>query len=334
MTSLRLFRLSTFTLVSVLLLSLTLSACDAELESSPESMSLTARGATEVMPADVTAIGMIDLKSIATNPLTTPFGDAGILTRHLEGEARARFDDFVLATGLDPQEDLSEVYAAIEAETDQERVSLAMYGSFDRDALQAYIESRLGDDLTTRDYAGVPVYTNANDSRGIAFALANEDMVVASSDFEGVSAMIDRLQGNGESIADNEALMQRIARASAAGDVWGVALKPASVGAPDGTSDVESQLARLWLAIDAAGGGVDVRSDAMDARLQFYPSNGVATDDLASLLRGALALARAQEGMNDEQRALLDDAEINAESEYVSFQVTAPNAVFEGIAKH
>ncbi len=334
MTSLRLFRLSTFALVPALLLSLSLAACDAELESSPESMSLTARGATEVMPADVLAIGMIDLKSIATNPLTTPFGDAGVLTRHLEGEARARFDDFVAATGLDPQEDLSEVYAAVEAESDVERVSLAMYGSFDRDALQAYIENRLGDDLTTREYAGVPVYSNADDNRGIAFALANEDMVVASSDFDGVSAMIDRLQGNGESVADNEDLMRRIARASAAGDVWGVALKPASAPAPDGSSEIENQLGQLWLALDAAGGGIDVQSDAMATRIQFYPSEGVSTDDLASLLRGALSLARAQEGLDEDKRSLLDDAEINAESDYVSFELTAPNTFFEGLAAH
>jgi len=332
--SFRLNRFSPLALAPALLLSVSLSACDAELQDTPESMSLTARGATEVMPGDVLAIGMVDLQSIADNPLTTPFGEAGVFTRHLEGEARARFDDFVSVTGLDPQEDLSEVYAAIEAEGSSERVSLAIYGSFDREATEAYINSRLGDALSRSDYAGVPVYSSTNDRGGIAFALASDEMVVASSNVEGVSAMIDRLQGNGESVADNEALMRRIARASSAGDVWGVALKPASVDAPDGSSEVENQLAQLWLAIDAAGGGVDVRSDAMDTRLQFYPAEGVSTADLASLLRGALALARAQEGMNDEQRALLDDAEINAEGDFVSFQVTAPNAVFEGIAKH
>lgn len=324
-------------LALTLLLIAGLSACDAELQDSPEAMSLTARGATEVMPEDAIAVGMIDLKSLAANPLTTPFGEAGFFTSHLQGEARARFDDFTAATGLDPETDLSEVYAglvAVEGQNQHPAVNFAIYGTFDREALQNFVESRLGSDLTQRDYAGVTVFEKAGEHGGIAFALASDQMIVAASGYQDVTAMLDRLQGQGTSIADNKDMMARIARAAAAGDVWGVALKPSEMTAPNGSEAIENQLGRLVTAVQAAGGALDVQPASMATTMQIYPSDGVSADDLASLVRGAIAMARAQDGLDDDKRSMLDDVKVAVERDYVTVRFEAPNAFFESMAKN
>lgn len=329
MTVTRFFRSAPLALV----LALGLSACDAQLQDSPESMSLTARAAVDVMPEDALAVGRIDFRAVAENPLTTPFGEAGFLTRELKGEAEARFNDFTEATGLDPETDLTEVYGAIEAGTSDERLSLAVYGDFDTEALASYVESRLGSELGTESHAGVTIYRGQQE-QGVAFAFASEDMILVGSDAPTVALMIDRLQGRGTSLADNAALMERIARAASAGDLWGLALKPEGTDAGNPLDELDGELGQLWVAVDAAGGAVTVQPEALETHIQLYPTEGVSADDLASLVRGAIALARGAEGLDDDNRSILDDARVEAEDDYVSVRIETPNTFLQGLARH
>lgn len=319
----------------VLLFVAGLAACDADLQNAPESMSVATRQATEVMPSDVLFIGRVDLDGLKDNTHTVPFGDAGLFTRHLDEEAMARFDDFVSATGLDPESDLTEVYVALEPDGDEKaRGYFAAYGDFDREALQAYIDSRLGDALNEESHDGVPVYVAVNDHHQMAFALASETIIVAASGFDAVAAMLDRLRGSGSSASDNAALMERVARAASAGDLWGVAVKPASGHAPEAIDDTDALLGQLWLAVAAAGGGMDVQADELEVRVQLYPADGVSTDDLADLVEGGVALARSQYSLDDSMRAMLEEADVEVEEGYVSVNTSISNTLLEELAAH
>ena len=309
---------------------LLVAGCETELES-PGEITLQTRSAADVLPADVRLVGMVDLQAVKRNALLRD-GDAFLLGR-AGGEAGARLDDFIAATGFDPEEDLREVYVALQGEGVGARPLFVAYADFSRDRLQTYLEDEMGDAFTRADYKGVPVFQSPPD-RGngtMVLALANDNMLVASPDPAEVHAMLDRLSGEGRALKDDEATM-RLIRQAGAGGAWlvarGLDREPfASVRDRSGVGE----LAQLGRAVQDVAFALDVEPDGLGGDVWMVAAPDVAPGDLASLARGAVAALKVGADLDSEQMDVLDDVRVREAGGDVRVSFRLPNAMLEGV---
>ncbi len=195
-------------------LALGLAACESAVEA-PAELTLQTRSALEVLPADVQMVGMVDMEAVQSSAAYTLFTEGDSPMSGLDPESAARFDDFVRATGFDPEEDVRRVYFA--AAREGAPPALVIYADYDRTRLDAYVSEEAEGELRRTTYADVPVYYEDDDE--MAFALVNDDMIVAS-DRAGVEAMLDRLAGNGTGLAADADAMALIRRATYPDGMW------------------------------------------------------------------------------------------------------------------
>ena len=94
---------------------LILTGCETFLTNfSADDITTQAKNAVDVLPADVVAVGMMNNQDLKENAKTDIFGNGGLMGEEAPAELLARLEDFVEATGFNPEKDLDEVYVAIE----------------------------------------------------------------------------------------------------------------------------------------------------------------------------------------------------------------------------
>lgn len=304
---------------------LLVTGCETELES-PGEITLQTRNAADVLPAGVRLVGMVDLQAVKRNALLRDRG--GFSIGRMSGEMDAQLDDFIAATGFDPEEDLREVYVALQGEGAHARPLFVAYADFARDRLQAYFEDELDGTFTRADYKGVPVFQSPHDRGGeaITIALANNNMLVASPAPAEVHAMLDRLSGEGRALKDNEATM-RLIRQAGAGGAWFVARgldREPFASVHDRSAGEMAQLSR---AVQDVAFSLDVEQDGIGGDVWMVAASDVSPGDLASLTRGAVAALKAGAGLDSEQMAVLDDVRVREADGDVRVSFRLPNAM-------
>ena len=306
---------------------LLVSGCESELES-PGEITLETRNAADVLPPDVRVVGMVDLQALKRNALLRD--GSGFAIGELSGEAGAQLQDFIEATGFDPEEDLREVYVALRGEGNQARPVFVAYADFARDRLQAYLEDDLGDAFTRADYKGVPVFQSPTDRSGdaITVALANDNMLVASPEPAEVHAMLDRLSGAGGALKDDEATM-RLIRQAGAGGAWLVARGLDGEPFASVRDRSTGELAQLGQAVRDVAFSLDVERDGLGGEVWMVAAQDVAPGDLASLARGAVAALKVGTDLDDEQLAVLDGVRVREAGGDVRVSFRLPNAMLE-----
>lgn len=311
------------------LLAAALVGCENDL-STPGAITLQTRKAVEVLPADARFVGRVDLQAVRHNDVLDPFDGQRTWGDELNGELAARLQDFVDATGFDPAEDLREVYVAASGEAP----SLVAYADYDRDRLEAYVDERLADDFTRDTYRGVTVYRareDGGDGKAFYVALASDNMIVASPDAAALEAMLDRAAGQGEALAASEAAM-RLVRQVGDGDVWAVVLDLEGMRRPDHDADAghgDAAFSKLGGLLRTAAVSMRVEDDGVEGDAWLTPRDGVAAGDVASLVRGAVAAAKAAPDLDAAKTRALDEVEVRESGEGVRVSFDFDNAVFQ-----
>lgn len=316
------FRL--LSLCSLLIAGGLLLGCENQLEA-PEAMTLQTKNAVDVLPAGAQLVGMMDLQAMQRNTAFDPFGDLN----NMSDEVGARVQEFIDATGFDPKEDLREVYFAAPALGADAQASLVAYVTFDREALQDYVEQRRGELFDRSDYKGVPIYRALRDGRPFAFALASENMIVASPDEAAVGAMLDRLAGIGQALKDNAETMKLIALASSGSSAWTVVRDVADLGAhPSKHQDaVERDVAQIGRALKNVAIAVTMQEDGVAGKVFMQTKDGVAASDVADLTKGVVAAMKAESDIDAEKLRLLDRVRVRTQSDHVQVEFFADNAL-------
>lgn len=308
---------------------LTLAACDNEIEA-PQELTLQARSAAEVLPADATYYGRINLQAVLENQTFAPFGEEFDFSN-----ADARFADFFEATGFDPREDLQEIYVAYtEANGVNGTPSIVAYATYDRDRLQTFIEERFSAEVERSTHQGATLYRasegEAEGDDSIVFALAADNMIVASPDETAVEAMLDRLAGQGRALSADAEAMELVGRVAGGTDVW-VVLRTLPGDEPNAAPDdaLGQQAMQLYGAVDQMAMGFDVQTDGGEATVFLRAADGIAADDVADLARGFVAAAKAQPDMDDAMLETLDGVDVRSQGDLVRVRVRLDNAMLQ-----
>lgn len=296
------------------LLALALAACSDNPLATQTVLTAQTAAALDALPADAQAVGMFDAATFRDSPLgdLSPFTD-------FEGEAGARFDEFVRVTGLDPQEDLDRFYVGMTDIDDDGAPYMIVYGTFDREAIDAYIRGQEIDGLVRTEYRGVYVYTaTEEDGDDMAFALVSGEMAAAAPS-AALSALIDRAQDGTPGLSGDAEMTALIRRAAYPDAAWMVA-RGLPTGEINGDSPAE-QAARFVQDVVVSSaperGGLGVTALAVTRA-------GADPEDVASIVRGGLALARGQAAEQPELMEVLDDVRVETDGDAVEIRAFLP----------
>jgi hypothetical protein len=262
-----------------------LFAVGCESVQSPGELTLQTRSALDVLPGDVTMVSMVNVERARASEAFDAFTDGGFSMNHMTGEGAARFNDFMEATGFNPEEDIERVYFAARTNEEKAAPAFVVYADYDRSRLDAYIDEQADLELERSTYADAPVYLTQKNDEEMAFALVNDDMIVAGSRAE-VYAMLDRLADGSKGLSGNAAMMALVDRAGHPDDLWMALRDLPTDGANAAADDAFHQAGRMMEnAVFSAG----FQRDGVAIKALGLTRADVNTRDVADLVRGAVA---------------------------------------------
>lgn len=252
----------------------------------PAELTLQTRSALDVLPADANVVGMFNAEEARDSDAFETFTDGGFSMHRMGGEGAARFDDFIAATGFDPDEDLHRVYFASTGDRmgDDGAPAFVVYADYDRERLDEYVGARPELELERTTYADAPVYLTAERGREMAFALVNDDMIVGGDRAE-VYAMLDRLASGTKGLSTDAAMMALIRNASHPDGMW-VAMRDLPGDEGSIGEDPFGQAGQLMQDVVVSAGFED---DGVAFQVRGVTRPGASTSDAADLVRGAVS---------------------------------------------
>ncbi len=306
-----------------------LLGCETQLDAPSEAeLTLQTKSAVEVLPENARFVSMVNLQAIKRNAVINPLGSDLLTSSRFGGENGARLRDFIEATGFDPDKDLREVYVALSGDGPDKAPSLVMYANFNSDRLNAYVKENLKDHFEQTEYNGTPLYRSREADHGLTFAIANDNMIVASPEEIQVHAMLDRLAGQGAALESNEATMRLIKQAGA-GSSWFVAQNFSETTRTPGNES--NEMALLSQAVRDLAMSIDASEDGIRGTALMTASTGVSLDDLEALTRGAIASMKAASGEDAHKLQALDDVRIKKSGEQVRVSFAFDNAALGSV---
>lgn len=312
-------------LLSLFVAGFVLAGCENALEAPTADLSLQTRNALEVLPAGADMAAMLNVRAVQQSPVGRHGGPFTV--EGMSGEDAARFDEFVRLTGFDPEQDLERVYVAATGEGEDAVPAFVVYGAFDRDRIDAYLQEHAPAEaeLERTTLGGLPVYLGRNDDgRRFGLALVNDEMALAGEE-TALRDMIARVEHGGG--LDTDAGMMRLVQHAAYGDGAWFAARNLEAHAHDGEGP--SELAQAGGQMAEGVVSFDFRRDGVAMQAVGYPRPGASADDVARLLRGGVAAMRSQAQDEPEVVQALDDVEVRTSGDAVLVQAFAPGTLID-----
>lgn len=307
-----------------------LAGCASEL-SQPAEITLQAKTAFEVLPADVQVVGALNVAAAYAEGL----GDAWMDQAELDGELRARFDEFIELTGFNPQEDIREVYGGLSGTgEDHPAANLVVYANFDRDRMMSYLNDKLGDELQTDTYKSTTIFHPAEQEGRdhLYFALVNDEMLVAGSTYDALIGMLDRLDGGGNALDQNADLMRLIGKVARPDGAWLVVKDPFKDGHPGHGDAPIPNISRMVQDVVVSTG---FERGGFDVEVQMTTQADVNPEDVADALKGMLAGTRMSNKQNQPLLDTLDRVSIKAHGDGVRVRAFVDEATLADMkSKH
>ena len=307
------------TLLAVgLVTAFSVSACESGLDAPGVTATVQSSEAFALLPADAQMIGMMDLRAAReSDAIKTATGGAGLGMVSPDGSDD--FDEFVRLTGFNPGEDLDRVYIA--AREANRAAAFVGYGRFDRDRIARFVADQEDAELEATEIDGIPVYLSTRDTERGGFALVNDEMILAG-DEASLRAMLARVgTTDATPSADVQALLDRVQYPDGA---WFIA-RDLGVAGSDATLGDAPMGAAATMADDMVV-SMDFRRDGVAFGAFVTPRSGASASDLADVLKGGVAAARA--GLKDEPGAIdmLDDVDVKTRDGGVGVDAFVPSS--------
>jgi hypothetical protein len=266
------------------------------------ALSAEAQSALAALPAGAAFLGVADAQALQ---------QSGALPNrsHLTGETGARLQDFLDATGFDPAEDVQNVYVA-KPRREAAPPQLVVAADFDRADFEEQLTSgALADRFEKETYQGRSLYRRTGgEQRSFSFALTADGLILFAPKTAGVRRMIDRLDGNSDSIQQDDEAMRLADRVRGRGDTWFVTRDLASAFPSDDTSS--RRFGRIAEIIRATAGALSVSDRTADGELFLYTKEGAAPADLKEVLEGLVSALASHDELDPEKRRALESIEI------------------------
>lgn len=312
-----------------LCLALLIAGCTSSPSVPPET-----RSALAIFPDDARMMGKVNLQALRTDAgisfsaqrgFTVRFMDSDLSYNPLGDSARARLRDFIATTGIDPETDVNAVYVAASPShtQDADTYRFIVQANMRADQLQAYLNEHLADAFTSDTHAGVPVYRleRIDDAPRLHLALV-DDMVLAAPTATSLHTMIERAQ---TTPSDDSSALPLVAESVPNEGFWLVVRNLPTDRLMQEAREDESSLQRIAKVVRDMSASVSFADAQAHGRLLL--TTDANADDVASVVRGAVAAMRTGGDLNDEQRALLDDVQVHAGDGRVTIDLKAEKNV-------
>ncbi|MFP4228210.1 MAG: hypothetical protein ACLFTE_05190 [Salinivenus sp.] len=191
------------------------------------------RRAANLLPGGPRFVGMVDLERAVQQVDELQDLTADSLRAGGPPPLRAFFD----ATGMDPQTDLKAVYGTIE-EGDPQALSAVVFADLTADQMDRFLDEAPDVSVERSTHRGVPLYRvplravagdeeAAGDSTdeqaspdALHLAFVDNGTVGVALDADGARAMVDRHQGDGSRLGDDDAYMTLVQRLGRDRTAW------------------------------------------------------------------------------------------------------------------
>jgi predicted RNA-binding Zn ribbon-like protein len=272
----------------------------------------------EYVPANAAIVAYADVRDVMNSEFRQRI-------RKLEPNGRER-DEFLQKTGLDIEQDIDTVVAAVlprtEGASGDSAIVLAR-GRFDVVRLEGLAREHGGQ---VEDYRGARLIRHVeNSERPSEMALGFiEPGLVAMGTYSAVREAIDTKRG-GPNVISNTELMRLVAELGS-NNAWAVGRFDALASRADLPSELLSQVPAIaWFSVAGhVNGGVSglLKAEARDEE---------AAQNMRDMLRGVVALAKLQAGDRPEMQAMVQSLQLGGSGRTVALSFTLPTEFFEAL---
>jgi hypothetical protein len=270
----------------------------------------------QYIPSDATVVAYANVRDVMNSELRQK-------VRQMRPEGERKQDDFEQQTGIDIENDIDEIVAAVTAAAEPQNALIIARGRFDEVRIEGLIREHGGQAV---NYHGTRLLTHAGERKHGDMAVAFiEPGLVALGSAPSVRQAIDRKRGgpNTANITTNDEVMGLV-RDIDDGNAWAVGRFDAIAKSARLPREVAGQLPPInWFAASGhVNGGVRglLRAEAHDE---------AAAQNLRDVVRGFMALARLQSNAKPELTAMMNSLELGGDGKTVSLAFAVPSEVID-----
>jgi len=309
-------------LFAALLLVFGLSSCAKA--TAPKAGSAQAADLLSLVPSEAKGVIVIDIRRIMqTDAAAKAIADNG---------NKAKYDEFVQTTGIDPQKDVFYFVGAALGDLgqkDMEGVGLVNL-KYEKEKLLALLQKERGE-ISTEEYSGLTVYKAAatGEKKPASGVFLDDSNILFGTDIA-VKKVIDVRQKKTDNIWKSDALSSLLKGMNTSALVWGGFAVP-----PDAMKQASSQNPMLGAFSDIRFLTIsfDYKNNNVLAEIRALSPDEAKNKQMADALNGFKALGAGAAAKEPQLGELLNAIEIGSASDHVKISATIPEALIQSLSE-
>jgi hypothetical protein len=309
-------------LLALLLLVFGLSSCAKA--SVPKAGSAKASDLLSLLPSESRGVIVIDVHRIMQ---TAAAGKA--IT---ENENKAKYDEFIQTTGIDPQKDVFYFVGATLGDLGQKDMEGAglVNLKYEKEKLLALVQKERGE-LTTEEYSGFTIYKAAatGEKKPISGIFLDESNIMFGTDVA-LKKVIDVRQKKSDNIWKSAALTGLLKGMNTSALVWGAFTVP-----PDTMKQASSQNPMLGAFSDIRSLiiSIDYKDKNVLAEIKAMSPDEAKNKQMADALNGFKALGAGAAAKEPQLGELLNKIVIGSAADHVKISANIPEDLIESLSQ-
>ncbi len=290
----------------------------------PVAGSAKATDLLSLLPIDSKGAVVVDVHRI----MQTDFAQKSIA----ENEDKAKYDEFIQITGIDPQQDIFFFVGAIMGEIGKD-VTLGaglINLRYDKDKVMALIQKEAGE-ISQDEYGNLTVYkiVAGEDKKPMSFVFLDESNILLGTD-AAVRKVIDVTQNKADNIWKNENISALLKGMNTAAMVWGGFAVP-----PESMKEVSSQNPMLGAFSDirAIVISFDYKDSSLLAEIKAMSPDPEKNKQMGDALTGFKALGAGAAASEPMLGDLLNRIEITSGVDHVKITANLTEELIKGLSE-
>ncbi len=302
----------TFSAVSLLLV-LAITSCAPEAKT-PETAEMLA-----MLPVEAEGVFFVNVKEA----MSVQAMDEAIK----KDETYQKYDEFIQATGIDPQKDIYYIAAALlpgDEETKMKGAGIINL-TYDPDSLMALIKAKSEEEDTPIrevEYGGHTIHfmESEEETESGAFSFLDGSHIIAGSE-TGVKSVIDVVNHDKDNIYKNQQLSELMAKTAQDTMFWGTVIVPSEAAEAAAT---QNPMLQTLSSVQAVTLNFDYKDNNISIVIKMMSPDSEKNTQIAESLTGIKSFGRMAAQENPEIGELLDKINIQSDQEMVEVSAVIP----------
>jgi hypothetical protein len=304
-----------------LLMVLAIFTCCGKKASTPQAGSASAEDMLSFIPHDANGVFFVDVNRAMQTELVN-----NIIK---EDENYAKYQEFIAATGIDPQKDLYFVTAAIFKDISEDSEGAAVINlKYDKEAIKTLLMAKAEEEqkeLLEEDYNGVSLFSWEEGAKEMVISFLDDSNIIAGNTF-GVKSIMDVIQKKKENVFTNERLNALLKDANKEAMLWGTML--ISSEAVDKVKSGNPMLNNLE-GINAASMYFDYKNRNLMTEIKLMSEDAEKNKQVAEMLTGIKALGAMMAAEKPLIGELMGKIEITSGEDHVKLFASIPEEMLD-----